>query len=165
MPGFTERGLRFTARFSVSGSRRSFIANRPTYCDLELSWSIVTPDAKAVNYTTIFSMRPENVITGGVSSGRPRALVALNFEPILLAVPRTSDEMTKELPAKARIALLRQAVRTQPQSALLLCELSETLASAGQEREAAGSFRRAYLLEPSICTKALTSAEFADAGR
>ena len=55
----------------------------------------------------------------------------------------------------ARIALLQQAMRTQPQSAALLRELSETLAEAGQEREAADVFRRAYLLEPGICSKAM----------
>jgi hypothetical protein len=72
---------------------------------------------------------------------------------------------TRTLPEKARIALLQQAVRTQPQSAALLCELSETLAETGQEREAANVFRRAYLLEPNICTKALARVGFADAGR
>lgn len=72
---------------------------------------------------------------------------------------------TGTLPDKARIALLHQAVRTQPQSAALLCELSETLAEAGQEREAANVFRRAYLLEPNICTKALARVGSADAGR
>jgi hypothetical protein len=55
----------------------------------------------------------------------------------------------------AKIALLQQAMRTQPQSAALLREFSETLAEAGREREAADVFRRAYLLEPSICSKAL----------
>ena len=73
--------------------------------------------------------------------------------------------MTRELPAKARVALLRQAVRAQPQSAVLLCELSAALASAGEVREAARLFRQAYLLQPRICTKALTSAEFTDAGK
>ena len=73
--------------------------------------------------------------------------------------------ITKTAPDKARIALLHQAVRTQPQSAALLCELSETLAKAAQEREAAEVFRRAYLLEPNICTKALACVGFADAGR
>jgi hypothetical protein len=72
---------------------------------------------------------------------------------------------TGTLPDKARIALLHQAVRTQPQSATLLCELSETLAEAGQEREAADVFRRAYRLEPNICTKALARVGFADAGK
>jgi hypothetical protein len=72
---------------------------------------------------------------------------------------------TGTLPDKARIALLHQAVRTQPQSATLLCELSETLAEAAQEREAADVFRRAYRLEPNICTKALARVGFADAGK
>jgi len=72
---------------------------------------------------------------------------------------------TRTLPDKARIALLHQAVRTQPQSAALLCELSETLAEAGQEREAASVFRRAYLLEPNICTKALARVGSAGAAR
>ena len=72
---------------------------------------------------------------------------------------------TRAAPDKARIALLHQAVRTQPQSAALRCELSEALAETGQEREAAEAFRRAYLLEPSICTKALACVGFADAGR
>jgi hypothetical protein len=56
-------------------------------------------------------------------------------------------------------------VRTHPQSAALLCELSETLAETGQEREAANVFRRAYLLEPNICTKALAHIGSDDAGR
>ncbi|MGA8495769.1 MAG: putative 2OG-Fe(II) oxygenase [Xanthobacteraceae bacterium] len=72
---------------------------------------------------------------------------------------------TTTLPANAKIALLRQAVRAQPQSAALLCELSETLAEAGQEREAANMFRRAYLLDQDICTKVLARFGFADAGR
>jgi hypothetical protein len=72
---------------------------------------------------------------------------------------------TGTLPDKARIALLHQAVRTQPQSAALLCELAETLAETGQEREAANVFRRAYLLEPNICTKALARVGSGDAGR
>ncbi len=73
--------------------------------------------------------------------------------------------ITRSAPDKARIALLHQAVRTQPQSAALLCELSETLAEAGQEREAAEVFRRAYLLEANICTKALACIGSADAER
>lgn len=73
--------------------------------------------------------------------------------------------MTRELPAKARVALLRQAVRTQPQSAPLLCELSAVLANAGEAREAASLFCQAYLSQPRICAKALASAEFADAGK
>ena len=72
---------------------------------------------------------------------------------------------TRTLPDKARIALLHQAVQTQPQSAALLCELSETLAEAGREREAADVFRRAYLREPNICTKALARIGSDDAGR
>ena len=42
--------------------------------------------------------------------------------------------MTRELPAKARVALLRQAVRAQPQSAVLLCQLSAALANTGEVR-------------------------------
>jgi hypothetical protein len=71
--------------------------------------------------------------------------------------------MARTLPAQARIALLRQAAGLQPQSAQLLCELSEALEEAGEQREAAGMFRRAYLLEPHICTKALARVGFADA--
>ena len=73
--------------------------------------------------------------------------------------------MTRELPARARVALLRQAVRTRPQSAALLCELSAALANAGEVREAARLFRHAYLLQPRVCTKALVSAEFASAAK
>src|ERR1700692_4441032 len=62
----------------------------------------------------------------------------------------------KKLPEKARIALLHQAVRAQPQSAALLCELSEALAEAGEEREAAKILRQAYVLRPDICGAALT---------
>jgi hypothetical protein len=74
-------------------------------------------------------------------------------------------EKTRTLPAGARIALLRQATQTQPRSVALLCELSAALASAGEVREAARLFRQAYLMQPRVCTKALTSAEFADAGK
>jgi hypothetical protein len=62
--------------------------------------------------------------------------------------------MTDTLPAKARIALLRQAVRAQPQAAALLCQLSEALAEVGEHAEAADLFRRAYLLQPHSCTVA-----------
>ena len=72
---------------------------------------------------------------------------------------------TRAVPDKARIALLLQAERTQPQSAALLCKLSEALAETGQEREAAEMFRRAYRLEPNICTKALARVGSTDAGR
>jgi hypothetical protein len=72
---------------------------------------------------------------------------------------------TLTLPTKARIALGRQAMQTQPRSAALLCEFSEALAEAGEEREAANVFRRAYLLEPDICTKALARVGSADAER
>jgi hypothetical protein len=71
---------------------------------------------------------------------------------------------TAAFPANAKIALLRQAVRAQPQSAALLCELSEALAESGEEREAANVFRQAYLLEPDACTKALARVGSADAG-
>ncbi len=60
--------------------------------------------------------------------------------------------MTDTLPAKARIALLRQAVRAQPQAAALLRQLSEALAEVGELGEAADLFRRAYLLQPHSCT-------------
>jgi putative 2-oxoglutarate-Fe(II)-dependent oxygenase superfamily protein len=72
---------------------------------------------------------------------------------------------TIAFPASTRIALLRQAVRAQPQSAALLCELSEALAAAGEAREAATAFRQAYLLEPDTGTKALARTGFADAGK
>jgi Putative 2OG-Fe(II) oxygenase len=70
-------------------------------------------------------------------------------------VNRAKKMTTTAFSPSAKIALLQQAMRTQPQSAALLRELSETLAEAGQDREAADVFRRAYLLEPSICSKAL----------
>ena len=72
---------------------------------------------------------------------------------------------TNAFSPSAKIALLHQAVRTQPQSVALLCELSKTLAEAGQEGEAADVFRRAYLLEPNICTKVLARVGFADAAK
>ncbi len=70
-------------------------------------------------------------------------------------VNRAEMMTTTAFSPSARIALLQQTMRTQPQSAALLRELSETLAEAGQEREAADVFRRAYLLEPGICSKAM----------
>jgi hypothetical protein len=65
----------------------------------------------------------------------------------------------------ARIALLRQAERMQLQSPALLYAISETLAEAGEAREAANVFRRAYLLEPDTCTNALARIGFDDAGK
>jgi hypothetical protein len=59
--------------------------------------------------------------------------------------------MSKMLHAQARIALLRQAARTQPQSVAVLYELAEALAEAGEATEAAVVFRRAYILQPGTC--------------
>jgi hypothetical protein len=64
---------------------------------------------------------------------------------------------------KARNALLRQAERMQLQSVALLCARSETLADAGDAREAANVFRQAYLREPDTCTNALARVGSADA--
>ena len=72
---------------------------------------------------------------------------------------------TTAFPASARIALLRQAERMQLQSPALLCALSETLAEAGEVREAANVFRRAYLQQPDTCTNALARIGFDDAGK
>ena len=72
---------------------------------------------------------------------------------------------TTAFPAEARIALLRQAERLQLQSPALLCALSETLAEAGEAREAANVFRRAYLQAPDTCTNALARIGFDDAGK
>ncbi len=67
--------------------------------------------------------------------------------------------------ASARTALLRQAERMQLQSPALLCALSETLAEAGEAREAANAFRRAYLQQPDTCTNALARIGSDDAGK
>jgi hypothetical protein len=72
---------------------------------------------------------------------------------------------TTAFPASARIALLRQAEQMQLQSPALLCALSETLAEAGEAREAANVFRRAYLQQPDICAAALARIGFDDAGK
>ena len=60
--------------------------------------------------------------------------------------------MTDMLSAEARIALLRQAVRAQPQAGSLLRQLSKALADVGEHGEAADLFRRAYLLQPHACS-------------
>ena len=65
--------------------------------------------------------------------------------------------------ANARSALLRQAEQLQLQSPALLCAHSETLAEAGEAREAANVFRRAYLQQPDTCTNALARIGFDDA--
>jgi hypothetical protein len=67
--------------------------------------------------------------------------------------------------ASARTALLRQAERLQVQSPALLCALSETLAEAGEAREAANVFRQAYLQQPDTCTNALARIGSDDAGK
>ena len=72
---------------------------------------------------------------------------------------------TTAFPASARIELLRQAELLQVQSPALLCALSETLAEAGEAREAANVFRRAYLQQPDTCTNALARIGFDDAGK
>ena len=72
---------------------------------------------------------------------------------------------TTAFSASARTALLRQAERMQVQSPALLCALSETLADAGEGREAANVFRRAYLQQPDTCTNALARIGFDDAGK
>ena len=72
-------------------------------------------------------------------------------------------EMKRTPSPKARIALLRQAVQTQPRSAALLCELAEALAEVGEEREAADIFRRAYLIQPQVWTVALTNGRLSPA--
>jgi hypothetical protein len=72
---------------------------------------------------------------------------------------------TTAFSASARTALLRQAERMQLQSPALLCALSETLAEAGEAREAANVFRRAYLQQPDTCTNALARIGFDDAGK
>src|SRR5689334_16411957 len=51
--------------------------------------------------------------------------------------------------AQTKLALLRQAVQIDPSSAALLYRLADALADAGENREAADAFRRAYVLEPS----------------
>jgi len=72
---------------------------------------------------------------------------------------------TTAFSASARVALLRQAERMHLQSPALLCALSETLAEAGEAREAANVFRRAYLQEPDTCANALARIGFDNAGK
>ena len=58
--------------------------------------------------------------------------------------------MTGSVKAQAKVALLRQATLAQPQSAASLYQFAAALADAGEAREAAGIFRKAYVLRPSI---------------